>query len=135
MASQASGGAVCASVVTASSRLVVIVSSLPVWIWHPDRRRQATLRHRANSQFRDRAMWMILCSGLPSEAVLVGVRGGLGPRRQSQLGEDVADVSRNRLLADEELGRDRAVGLASGHQREHLAFAPAQPSWPCRPRQ
>src|SRR5687767_6221811 len=63
---------------------------------------------------------------LPDEAVLVGVGGGLGTGGEPQLREDVADVPRDRLLADEQLGRDRAVGLARGDEHEHLALAPAQ---------
>ena len=89
-----------------------------------------------NTQFRDDATWVILCSGgYRDEAVLVGVRGGLGPGREPQLREDVADVPRDRLLADEQLGRDRAVGLARGDERQHLALAPAQSSRPRRARQ
>ena len=37
-------------------------------------------------------------------------------------------MSRDRLLADDELGRDRTVGLARGDEREYLSLAPAQPS-------
>ena len=50
------------------------------------------------------------------QVVLVGIGSGRGPRRQSELGEDVAHVPGHGLLADDELGGDRPVGPAGRQQ-------------------
>src|SRR5687767_26820 len=63
---------------------------------------------------------------LMDEPVLVGVGGGLCPRRERKLGEDVADVAGDGLLAEEELSRDRAVGLPGCQERQDLSLARAQ---------
>ena len=67
------------------------------------------------------------------QVVLVGVRGGSRPRRQSELGEDVADVAGDRPLAQHQLGRDRVVGPAGRDQPQHLELARAQSRRRCRP--
>ena len=48
----------------------------------------------------------------------------LHPAGNLQLGQDVADVDPDRLLADEQPLPDLAVGPALGHESEDLAFAP-----------
>src|SRR4030095_760233 len=45
-----------------------------------------------------------------------------------QFGEDVAHVLAYRGLADEQLGRDRGVGEALRHQREHLLLPGCEPA-------
>src|SRR6266566_84558 len=78
-----------------------------------------------NIQFVRREGWVFLCTaGLQS--VLVGVSGGSGAGRHSELGEDVAHVAGYRLLADEERGRDRALRLAGGDEAYALDLARGQ---------
>ena len=60
------------------------------------------------------------------QLVFVGVGGGGGPRGQIELGEDVAEVTGHRLLADGQLGRDGAVGPAGGDEAEDLDLAARQ---------
>jgi hypothetical protein len=71
--------------------------------------------------------WAILCRRL-HQAVLVGVGGGRRPGGQAQLGVDVAEVARHRLLAQDQVGGDRAVGLAGRDQAEHLDVAGGRPA-------
>lgn len=47
-------------------------------------------------------------------------------RGQVELGEDVAHVLLDGLVADHQLARDRRVGAPFGHQSEHLALASGQ---------
>src|SRR5688572_24995325 len=60
------------------------------------------------------------------DLVLVRVGGGRGARRDPELVEDVAHVPRDGLLADHELGSDRAVGLAGREQDQNLDLARSQ---------
>ena len=55
-----------------------------------------------------------------------GVRGGLGPAAQAELGEDVADVVLDGLAADVEALGDLGVGQAVAEQVEHLGLALGQ---------
>src|SRR5215217_622198 len=50
------------------------------------------------------AGWVVPCSG-SADPVLERVRRGSGARADAQLGEDVADVPFDGLLAEEQLGR------------------------------
>ena len=50
----------------------------------------------------------------------------LGTIRFPELDEDVADVARHRLLADDQLLRDRPVRLALCHEAEHLELSRAE---------
>src|SRR5437773_6520843 len=78
-----------------------------------------------NIQFVRRERWVFLCTaGLQS--VLVGVSGGRGAGRNSELGEDVAHVASRRLLADEKLGRNRAIRPAGGDEAYDLNLARGQ---------
>src|SRR5512145_2714034 len=86
----------------------------------------ATVRSRAGGRIartthRRGSAWVVLCrpAGQP---VLVGPGGGRGPRRDAELGEDVAQVPGDGLVADEQLGRDLAVGPAPGHEPQHLGL-------------
>src|SRR5262249_23633858 len=56
-----------------------------------------------------------------------GVRRRCRPRRNPELEEDVAHVTVDRLLAQEQLAGDDLVGLARGDQAENLQFARGQP--------
>jgi hypothetical protein len=47
-------------------------------------------------------------------------------RLETELGEDVVDVLFDRAAADHQRFRDRGVGQALGHQRQHLALAGGQ---------
>ena len=47
--------------------------------------------------------------------------------RQVELGEDAVGVLADRLLGDEQPGRDRGVRAALGHQRQHLPLAGGEP--------
>src|SRR5204862_3214853 len=49
-------------------------------------------------------------------------RGGLDPTRHAELGEDVADVDTDRLLADEQSLADLAIRAALRDQGEDLAL-------------
>ena len=50
-------------------------------------------------------------------------RGRLDPAGYAELGQDIADVDADRLLADEQPLADLAVCPALGHQGQHLVFA------------
>src|SRR3954468_18485833 len=52
--------------------------------------------------------------------------GDVDARRRAELGEDVAQVRLDGLLAEEQLRRDLPVGLAGGDERRDLALAPRQ---------
>ena len=56
------------------------------------------------------------------QVVVVRVRRGCGSRGQIQLGENIAQVAGDGLLADLELARDSAVGHAGGDQFQNLHF-------------
>jgi hypothetical protein len=52
--------------------------------------------------------------------VAVGEGDSLGPAVYAELGEDVLDVGRDRLLADHETPGHRRLILAGGQMFEHL---------------
>src|SRR6187401_2078485 len=56
------------------------------------------------------------------EVALEGPGSRPGPARHADLVEDVADVARDRLLADEQLLGDCPVRFASGDQPKDLSF-------------
>src|SRR6266566_8299768 len=89
-----------------------------------------------NAQFLSTRSWVFLCRAL-SQVVLQRVRRRRGPRRHAELVEDVADVARDGLLADEELRADLAVRLARGQERQELdlALRQARRPFPSRPGQ
>ena len=60
------------------------------------------------------------------EGVLVGVRGGRGAAADVDLGEDVAEVPGDRLLAEEQDRGDPSVGVPLRHQSEHLTLPSSQ---------
>src|SRR5262245_50157430 len=64
-------------------------------------------------QARRQATWRLIYtwSAALGEAVFVGVRGGGGARWHPELGEDVADVAGDGLIAEEKVGGDGAVAL------------------------
>src|SRR5690242_13233010 len=66
-------------------------------------------------------------SGALDETVLEGERGGRRPGGDAQLPEDVLDVSRDRVLAEHEYGRDFAVRPAGGDESQDLELAAAEP--------
>ena len=70
------------------------------------------------------AAWVILCRR-PDQVVLVGVRGGRGPGREAQLGEDVAHVAGDGLLADAQVAR-RSPGWSGRWRR---GGAPPARAW------
>ena len=57
------------------------------------------------------------------EVVLERERARGRPRRNAELPEDVLHVPGDRVLADDELGRDLAVALARRQQAQHLELA------------
>ena len=61
-----------------------------------------------------------LRAGRSQQAAAPGHRGGLGARRGLELGQDVGDVDRHGLGADEELLADLAVGATLGDEGEDL---------------
>src|SRR4029450_2555034 len=61
------------------------------------------------------------------EAVLVRKGRGGGACTTFELGEDVAQVPVDRLLAESELARDRLVRPAARDQPKHLQLASRQP--------
>src|SRR5512133_333370 len=63
-----------------------------------------------------------------ADPVLERVRRGGGARADAELGEDVADVPFDRLLAEGQLGGDGPVAVARRNEREHLDLARAQPT-------
>src|SRR5690242_19060571 len=72
------------------------------------------------------AAWVILCRSVAEsgdEIVLVGIASSRRPAGQAELGEDVAEVTGDGLLADAESVGDGAVGSAGGDQAEHLDLA------------
>src|SRR5262245_29552144 len=62
------------------------------------------------------------------EVVLVREGRGGGPRGDVRLVENVADVPVDGLLAEEQLLRDRLVGLAGGDQAQDLKLAGGEPA-------
>ena len=52
-----------------------------------------------------------------------GDRGGLGPRLDLELGQDVRDMDSRRAVADEQFVRDPSVRIALRNQGEHLTLA------------
>src|SRR5690242_12343357 len=68
--------------------------------------------------------------GIPAasdEPVLVGEGRGGGARGHTELGEDVAQVALDRLLAEDELGGDRLVAVARRDEPQDLQLARAEP--------
>ena len=61
-----------------------------------------------------------------SQAKAVGDRGRLAATGHPELAQDVRHVDARRVLADEQLVGDLAVGPAERDEREHLAFARRQ---------
>src|SRR5262245_28802625 len=70
--------------------------------------------------------WVVLCSGL-DESVLERERSGCGTARHVELVEDVADVSRDGLLAEPEFAGYGTVRSARRDQTKDLEFAGGQP--------
>ena len=66
------------------------------------------------------------------QLVVVDVGGGRGPRRDTDLVEDVLEVSTDGVFADDEFVGDLAVGLTGGDQCEHLDLACGQDPGGCR---
>src|SRR6188472_2998026 len=64
-----------------------------------------------------------LCRAESDELALEGVRRGGGPRRDTELRVDVADVPVDGSLAQDEGLGDGAVGGTGGNQAEHLELA------------
>src|ERR687897_1668247 len=62
------------------------------------------------------------------QAPAMGDRDGLGAAGGSELGQDVRDVDAGRLLRDEQLLTDLAVGETFGEQDEHLTLAGGEPT-------
>ena len=60
------------------------------------------------------------------QAALERHRDGLCPRLDAQLREDVLDVCRHRLRADDERSRDLTLRSPFGQEREDLALARAE---------
>ena len=56
------------------------------------------------------------------QSVLIGVCGGRGSAADVDLGEDVAEVSSHRFLAEEQDRRDSSVGVPLRHQHKHLTL-------------
>src|SRR6185503_3109666 len=67
----------------------------------------------------------VLCRSL-DDPVLIGVRRGCRPGRQVELREDVAQVSSDRLLAEDEVSGDGTIRSAGRHQPEHLDLTSGQ---------
>ena len=65
------------------------------------------------------------------EPVLVCVRGCRRPRRHIQLGEDIAQVSLDRLLTQYQHSRNVRVASPFGNQPEHLDFTFGKTTGPC----
>src|SRR4051812_2715365 len=61
------------------------------------------------------------------QVVLVGVGRSGRPRRDGELGEDVADVRRHRLLADVQVLSDHSVRLALREQDQDLELPRGEP--------
>ena len=70
-------------------------------------------------------------SALPGDPVLGDERGRLGAPLEVELREDRADVVLDRLVRQEDLGRDLLVRLALGDEQQDLA-APARSAGPAR---
>jgi hypothetical protein len=62
-----------------------------------------------------------------AQSVLERVRGSCRPGLHVDLGEDIAQVSRNGLLAQRQCARDLCVALAGGDQAEHFDLPVGQP--------
>src|SRR5215211_3116955 len=90
----------------------------------PDARTAGGGRLRGNPASSWSVRWVVPCSG-SADPVLERVRRGGGARADAELGEDVADVPFDGLLAEEQLGGDRPVAVARRNQREHLELAGA----------
>jgi predicted membrane protein DUF2306 len=58
--------------------------------------------------------------------MLVGIPGGCGAAAHAELGENVAEVASDSLLAQEQLRRDRPVGVALGDERQDLTLTGAE---------
>ena len=95
--------------------------------------------HRAICAVPRRREWVVLCSPASEGGRRRArrPRRGRGPRGQAQLGEHVAEVAGDRLLADEQLRGDLAVGEPARDVDEHLGlagrqgrFVPADRWWP-----
>src|SRR5215218_4979261 len=62
-----------------------------------------------------------------ADPVVECIRRRGGSRADAELGEDVADVPFDRLLAQEQLGGDGLVRLAGRDQPDHLDLPRAEP--------
>src|SRR5262245_38442997 len=102
-----SGSGVCAS-----------NSTLKAWSSRPRIGASAAVATRTST---------LSCDGRSDKIVVVRVCGRGGPRRDAELGEDVADMTGHGLLTDEALAPDGAVRVAPCEQDEHLELAPRQP--------
>src|SRR5687767_725971 len=103
------------------------------------RRESRTAQDRPSSEetpnFTEPSAWVVPPMAEPkrlNQAVLVGVCRGRRARRNVELREDVAHVPVDRLLAQEQLFRDRLVGLAAGDEAQHLELARRQTMRPRR---
>src|SRR2546426_5450197 len=72
------------------------------------------------------ARYLRTCTGIRSDAELVGPSDQLGLRGHAQLGVHVDEVALDRALADDQPLRDLAGRLTSRRQHSHLALAAAQ---------
>ena len=67
--------------------------------------------------------WSFLTTSALNEIVLEGERSCSGARRHPELGEDVLDVPRDRVLADDEHRGDLAIALPRCYEPQHLELA------------
>src|SRR4029079_949785 len=103
------------------TRSVVVTSAIysPPCVLTRRIRRTRLRRIGRTAQTWWRSEWVI-CRRRLDELVFVRVRGRGRPRRQVQLREDVAQVSRHGLFADAEPGGNRAIGGARRDETQYL---------------
>ena len=89
----------------------------------PPSRRPSAPTRRAVSSAHLRPLGRVRAHRSGEQALAAGDRGGLGAAGGLQLAEDVGDVDRDGLGADEQLLADLAVRAALGDQRQDLALA------------
>src|SRR5687768_18368389 len=89
---------------------------------HPDSRDDQDGPLRANHPTWPGARMGISVQTRLDQTILVGVCGRCGPGGDPELREDVADVASDGFLAQHQIRRDRAVGLASRDEPDDLEF-------------
>ena len=90
--------------------------------------RWATLSGAIVLESRSLGQTVVRLNGYTPKTLLFRPCGNLCTRRESELGEDIADVGIHGALAQDQGNGDVVVGLTLRDQRRYLSLAPGQPA-------